>query len=576
MMIRNILMIPFLFVAALAMGQERLPAFEMNARLGRGVNMGNSFEAPTETEWGNPWQASYFERMAQLGFNHVRVPVRWETPERSSSVAPYTINAAFLERIREVVDAALENDLHIIINMHHHDALFEDPAGQKERFLSQWDQIASYFKDYPDRLLFEVLNEPHGNLTPAMWNEYFQDALDVIRVTNPTRVVLMGVADFGGLGGISKLELPDDEYIILSPHYYNPFPFTHQGAEWVDGSNAWLGTEWLDTEVEREAVESEFRYALDFSETHNIPIHVGEFGAYSKADMASRSRWTTFLARWFEEMNMSWAYWEFSAGFGIFNPATQQYNSNLVDALLHNAMPEATPVYATPVYESDFTSGADGWTLTQQGGASGNVTSSGSGLNISISSPGTEAWHLQLVKNNIPLTKDKQYRLRFTAKAQADRNVVFYAGKASSPWNSYSGTNSVSVSTAEATFSSTFVMMSATDPNARLVFDLGTNTSTVTITHISVEEISLEPPVTAVPEYHDHRRISIYPNPVLSELRIENDGREDIVEIFDALGRKWAKHHLDGGVTSFPVNGMPPGLYFARVGNGAIVKFIKQ
>lgn len=575
-MIRGLFILNFLVMSVLCAAQDRVPAFEMNERLGRGINMGNSFEAPTETEWGNPWQPSYFERIADLGFKHVRVPIRWDTPERSLSSPPYTINSTFLERIQEVVDAALDNDLLIIINMHHHDALFEDPSGGKERFLSQWEQIASYFKDYPDNLLFEVLNEPHGNLTPSLWNEFFQDALDVIRETNPTRVVLMGVAEFGGLGGISKLVIPEDDYIILSPHYYNPFTFTHQGAEWSEGSDAWLGTQWLDTEMDREAVESDFRYALEFSETYNIPIHVGEFGAYNKADLASRSRWTTFLARWFEQNNMSWAYWEFSAGFGIFNPATQQYNTDLVNALLHNPMPKPIPVFAIPVYNSNFSSGTDGWALTQQGGASGNLASSSSGLNVSITSPGTEAWHLQLVKGNIKLEKDKQYRLMFTAKAQEGRSVVFYAGRASSPWNIYSGSNSVNLGTSEATFTSVFVMNEPTDANARLVFDLGTNTSTVTITNIKVEEITMEAPVTSVSEQSSYVRVRVLPNPVISEMRIENDGGPDAMEIIDTMGRRWTRHRLHEPVTVLSMDGMPAGIYIARFDSGAVLKFIKR
>src|SRR5690606_2205304 len=272
------------------LAQNRLPAFEMNERLGRGVNIGNTFEAPSENEWGNPWVADHFRIIAELGFQHIRLPVRWEPAERSMDTYPYTINPTFLERIKEVVDAALEHDLHIIVNMHHHEALFEDPAGQKERFLSQWYQIADYFKDYPALLLFEVLNEPHGNLTPALWNEYFADALAEIRKTNPDRVVIMGVAEYGGLSAISQLQLPDDEYIILSPHYYNPSNLTHQGADWV-GPEAyeWLGTKWNDNIVERETVASEFSYALSFSEANHIPIHVGEFGAYSAADIESRA-----------------------------------------------------------------------------------------------------------------------------------------------------------------------------------------------------------------------------------------------------------------------------------------------
>src|SRR5688572_4825517 len=331
-----------------AIAQDRLPAFEMNERLGRGINMGNCFEAPSEEEWGNPWKPEYFKIMSLLGFDHVRLPVRWEPDARSMLTAPYTINPTFLDRIQQVVDTALKYNLHIIVNMHHHEALYENPAAQKERFLSQWNQIATHFKDRSDKLLFEVLNEPHGNVTPAVWNEYFADALGEIRKTNPMRVVLMGVAEYGGLGAISQLELPDDEYIILSPHYYNPFNFTHQGAEWVGpDADAWLGTEWNDTEADRETVVSEFSYALEFSETNHIPIHVGEFGAYNKADMASRERWTTFLARWFEEQGMSWAYWEFSAGFGIYDPGADEYNTPLVNALLHNEMPDPVPIAAT-------------------------------------------------------------------------------------------------------------------------------------------------------------------------------------------------------------------------------------
>ena len=203
--------------------QNRIRAFEMNERLGRGVNMGNAFEAPSENEWENPWKPKYFEIMADLGLDNVRLPVRLKPSDRSMATAPYTINETFLCRIQEVVDEALNNKLHIIVNMHHHEALFEDPEVQKECFLSMWNQIATHFQDYPDSLLFEVLNEPHGNISPQMWNEFFADALTEIRLTNPTRVVIMGTAEYGGLGGFVHLELPEDEYIIVSPHYYNPF-----------------------------------------------------------------------------------------------------------------------------------------------------------------------------------------------------------------------------------------------------------------------------------------------------------------------------------------------------------------
>jgi aryl-phospho-beta-D-glucosidase BglC (GH1 family) len=77
--------------------------------------MGNAFEAPTETAWGNPWQPEYFEIMAEMGFQHVRLPIRWETNERSLPHPPYTIKEEFLERIREVVDLALEQNLSLLL-----------------------------------------------------------------------------------------------------------------------------------------------------------------------------------------------------------------------------------------------------------------------------------------------------------------------------------------------------------------------------------------------------------------------------------------------------------------------------
>lgn len=311
-------------------------ASEMNKRLGRGINLGNTFEAMPS--WQSPFDLQDMKRIADLGFNHVRIPIRWEREDRSISSTPYTIYPDFMKTIQSVVDEALKNKLHIIINMHHHDGLYADPIGQKERFLSQWKQISDYFKEYPDSLLFEILNEPHDKLTADLWNNYSTEALHVIREKNPKRCVLLGTAEWGGLGALQKLNIPSDQHLLLTIHYYNPFQFTHQGADWVEGADTWLGTAWDDTEKEHKAVQDDFRLASQIAKEKNIPIHIGEFGAYSRADMDSRVRWTQYLTGWFEQQGFSWAYWEWNSGFGIFDPKTGTYRTGLVDALIRNPM----------------------------------------------------------------------------------------------------------------------------------------------------------------------------------------------------------------------------------------------
>jgi len=560
MMIKKLLII-FLFSCSLYVtGQTREKAFLFNEKLGNGINYGNIFEAPTETEWGNPWQANYPKIVADLGFDHVRIPIRWEPAARSASTAPYTINPEFLARIKMVVDANLQQGLKVIINMHHHEALFDNPEGQKARFLAQWKQIAAYFKGYPENLVFEILNEPHGNLTAAKWNQFLVAALAEIRTDNPDRFVMIGTADWGGLGGLSQLSIPNDPNLILTIHYYNPFRFTHQGAEWVTDSQGWLGTEWLDSEDERATVERDFAPLLLLSKEKNIPVHIGEFGAYSKADLASRSRWTTYLSRYFEQNKWSSAYWEFSAGFGIYEPKTGTTNQTLVNALLHNPMPDPQQFNSTALYTSNFSQSKDGWELYVQGSGNGSTAVAGNALQVTINNGSSEAWHVQLVKNNIKLVKGKRYRLSFKMKAETNRQFSAYAGKSVSPWSAYSDVISTELTGTMTSYATTFVM-AENDNAARLVFDLGKNAADVTVSDILLEEltpqslaISTEKPGMNMP----------YPNPARDQLNYNNLSLFKQVLFYDIQGKLISSQELMGGQNRIDISGLPKGLYVLR------------
>ena len=468
-------------------------AFEINKKLGRGINMGNAFEAPSENAWGNPWKPEYFRMMSELGFTHVRVPVRWEP--RSMSSLPYTIDSDFLDRIKLVVDEALKNGLHVIINMHHHDELLENPGKEKPRFLAQWKQISDFFKSYPNELLFEILNEPNSAISPQIWNQYLAEAFAVIREKNPNRVVLIGTAEWGGISGLSQLVIPEnDGNIIVTIHYYNPHEFTHQGADWSgDGEGKNIGTTWDDTEMERETIHQDFIPVKAFAQKHNVPIHIGEFGAYEKADIDSRKRWTTYLARWFEEQGFSWAYWEFSAGFGIYNPTTGQYLQPLVNALLHDLMPEPGKMELTLVYSSDFSMDNDGWFL-QENGANALFEHKNGELVIDIKNTGQDGWNLQLIKTNVILEKGKRYAVSFTASSTVSRSFISYIGMNSDPWTAYSDYNTFTPTNDKKEMKYVFVMSENDVNNARIVFDLGGGALTkLTLSSFSLSEVNIIP-----------------------------------------------------------------------------------
>ncbi|WP_346854122.1 cellulase family glycosylhydrolase [uncultured Draconibacterium sp.] len=565
-----------LFLFFISSAQNREKVFELNQKLGRGINYGNMFEAPTETGWGNPWQPEYAGIIADLGFNHVRIPIRWEPEARSSSSAPYTINPDFMARIKQVVDSALNNGLYAIINMHHHEALYENPENNKARFLAQWQQISEYFADYPDSLLFEILNEPHGNMTADKWNVFLADALTTIRIKNPERAVLIGTAEYGGLGGLSKLQLPDDDNIILTIHYYNPFAFTHQGAEWVDGADVWLGTKWTNTVTERNVVANDFAPLKAIETQKNIPIHIGEFGSYSKADINSRENWTTYMGRYIESLGWSWAYWEFSAGFGIYKPASKTYNNGLIDALVNNKMPEPARYVATSVYTSDFEQSVGDWNLSNNSGASSTKLKEGNNLKVAITTKGSQGWHIQLTKTNIALEAGKKYRLSFKAKAETARNMVAYVGKNSDPWSAYSSYENASLADTFAVYTYVFDMKS-TDYNSRIVFDLGTSLDDVTFEYITLESVVLEQPSSAIEI--NNVKSKIYPNPVKNSLTVNNQDDFQELTITNTQGIVVKKQQLTSQLNATNLSDLPSGIYFVLLSNQnnrCIKKIIKN
>jgi Endoglucanase len=301
--------------------------------LQRGINLGNMLEAPKEGEWGLYVKKEYFDLIKQAGFDFVRLPVRWNTHAQVS--APYRIDPDLFTRVDQIVGWASERNLAIILDFHHYDEMMTDPQGNKDRYLAIWKQIAEHYRDYPANVLFELLNEPNNQIGAAVWNRDVSEALAIVRESNPSRDVIFGPVNSNAYDWLSTLDVPNDEHLIVTFHYYEPFRFTHQGAEWVDGSNAWMGTTWDATDDQKAAVISNFDSAAEWARRHgNIRILLGEFGAYSKASQDSRVRWTIFVREQAEAHGFAWSYWEFNAGFGVYDPNANVWRDDLLKALI--------------------------------------------------------------------------------------------------------------------------------------------------------------------------------------------------------------------------------------------------
>jgi len=305
--------------------------------LGRGVNLGNMLEAPNEGDWGHTVQQDDFRLIKDKGFDTVRIPIRWSA--HALTIAPYTIDAAFFTRVDEVVGWAQAQDLNILINCHHwlpEEALFTDPDANHDRFVQLWKQIATHFKKAPSNLYLEILNEPHGNLNATKWNALLADAVGAVRAIDATRTVILGGVGWNSASALGDLEIPLGETrVIATYHFYSPFPFTHQGAEWADPIPP-TGVLWpgMNPESACAAIQAELDIVASWALNHpGIPILMGEFGAYSKGDLTSRAHWTAYVRKQAETRGFSWAYWEFCAGFGVYDREAGAWNAELTAAL---------------------------------------------------------------------------------------------------------------------------------------------------------------------------------------------------------------------------------------------------
>jgi endoglucanase len=334
------LLLTVLLVLAAPVGhaqQGTTDAFEQNRKLGRGVNI-----LGYDPIWGSRaqgrFQAKHFRLLKEAGFNSVRINL--QPFGGMSSTNNYALSGPWFEVLDWAVREAQAQDLRVILDLHEFIPMGSDPVTNKVKFLAFWRQLSAHCQGAPESVLFEVLNEPSGKLTPALWNDYLAEGLALIRQNNPARTVIVGPGFWNSIGHLEELELPaSDRHLIVTTHYYTPMDFTHQGAPWANRKDK-LGIEWLGTEKELGVIKSDFDKAANWARKHNRPLFLGEFGAYDKAPMESRVRYLTSVVRAAEQRGWSWAYWQFDSNFILYDLGRDAWIEPILRALIPAADPK--------------------------------------------------------------------------------------------------------------------------------------------------------------------------------------------------------------------------------------------
>jgi endoglucanase len=293
------------------------------------ANIGNSFEAPRDASWGGEFHLSELALIKQVGFDTIRLPVRWS--EYVGEGPDFTIDPTFFNEITGVIDEAMRLELNVVLNVHHYEEIMHETISELPKFVRMWQQIATRYADYPDSLWFEVLNEPKDSLRgEALINAQAAASL-AIRETNPDRIIILMGEDWSGIDSLDTNMAPFDDNFVYSFHYYDPFRFTHQHASWVPESANWPKRSWgsgSDRRELREAVAN----AVTFEEEIGHPVYLGEFGVNSPVDHADRVRWTGEVASAMEEAGIGWCLWAFSNTFALYDRETG-FDEDMLEAL---------------------------------------------------------------------------------------------------------------------------------------------------------------------------------------------------------------------------------------------------
>ena len=302
-------------------------AIEMSRRMGNGINLGNTMEACNngksgtlkkdnpvfyETSWGQPVTTpEMLQAMKACGFDTIRIPVAWMTNATRLDREDYTISDAYMDRVEEIVNYALDAGMIVIINDHWDGGWWgmfgSDTEATRtlamEAYTGMWQQLSERFGKYDWHLVFESANEELGarfdensplycedslaHTMPddqryALTNRINQVFVDTVRASggnNADRFLL--IAGFGTdivHTSDSRFEMPQDPAegrLLLSVHYYSPWSYC--GASSANGATLW------GKKSDYETMYSELSRMEKFTSA-GYGVVIGEYGALPGSD----------------------------------------------------------------------------------------------------------------------------------------------------------------------------------------------------------------------------------------------------------------------------------------------------
>ena len=312
-----------------------------------------------------------FENIQSLGCDVIRLPINLHA--MTGGAPDYIFDPVFYRFLDSAVSWAEDLHLFLILDNHSFDPSVNTDPGIGDVLNKVWKQMAEHYKDRSDYIIYEILNEPHG-IDDQVWSRIQGDAIKTIRSIDTKHTIIAGPASYNSYNVLKYMTVYDDDNIIYTFHFYDPFVFTHQGASWTDPpmvslagvpfpydasrmpacppdlAGTWINSALNDypSQGNTEYVKSLLDIAIDFRKKNNVPLFCGEFGVLDlNCTNDDRVQWYEAVRKYLEENDIAWTTWDYQGGFGLFEKGTDalfdyDLNTPLLSALGFNIPPQST------------------------------------------------------------------------------------------------------------------------------------------------------------------------------------------------------------------------------------------